>query len=98
MKTFGAPNLFVYQMMSTIMWRAQCHVLCVILLLRKIENMNYNSGFSCPEVQNPAFIEHQCQPTWNMSAPVPPAPPQDPPPPHAQHLGASKLCESFCSK
>ncbi|KAE8630190.1 hypothetical protein XENTR_v10000723 [Xenopus tropicalis] len=53
--------------------------------------MNYNSGFSCPEVQNPAFIEHQCQPTWNMSAPVPPAPPQDPPPPHAQHLGASKL-------
>eukprot|EP00079_Xenopus_tropicalis_P009470 XP_002933525.1 PREDICTED: transmembrane protein 131-like isoform X3 [Xenopus tropicalis] len=45
------------------------------------ENMNYHSGFSCPEVQNPAFIEHQCQPTWNMSAPVPPAPPQDPPMP-----------------
>ncbi|OCT99691.1 transmembrane protein 131-like isoform X2 [Xenopus laevis] len=45
------------------------------------ENMNYHSGFSCPEVQSPAFIDHQCQPTWNMSAPVPPAPPQDSPMP-----------------
>ncbi|OCT96996.1 transmembrane protein 131-like [Xenopus laevis] len=46
------------------------------------ENMNYHSGFSHPEVQNPAFIEHQCQqPTWNMSAPVPPAPTQDSPMP-----------------
>ncbi|XP_018413444.1 PREDICTED: transmembrane protein 131-like [Nanorana parkeri] len=38
------------------------------------ENMNYHNGFSCPEVQNPAFIDH-CQSTWNMN------PPETPPPP-----------------
>ncbi|KAM8939773.1 transmembrane protein 131-like isoform 2-T2 [Pelodytes ibericus] len=40
------------------------------------ENMNYHNGFS--EVQNPAFIDHQCQSTWNMSGPAPPLPPQTP--------------------
>uniref|UniRef100_A0A8C5QC89 Transmembrane 131 like n=1 Tax=Leptobrachium leishanense TaxID=445787 RepID=A0A8C5QC89_9ANUR len=35
------------------------------------ENMNYHNGF---EVQSPAFIDHQCQSTWNMSGPPPPSP------------------------
>ncbi|KAG8453991.1 hypothetical protein GDO86_000566 [Hymenochirus boettgeri] len=42
------------------------------------ENLNYHNGFSCPEVQNPTFVEQQCQPAWSMSAPVPPATPQEP--------------------
>ncbi|XP_063314608.1 transmembrane protein 131-like [Pelobates fuscus] len=42
------------------------------------ENMNYHNDFSCSEVQNPAFIDHQCQSTWNMSGPAPPPPPQTP--------------------
>lgn len=41
------------------------------------ENMNFHSSFSCPDVQNPAFID-QCQSTWNLN---PPAPPPAPPPP-----------------
>ncbi|KAG8592441.1 hypothetical protein GDO81_000499 [Engystomops pustulosus] len=41
------------------------------------ENMNFHNGFSCPDVQNPAFID-QCQSTWNLN---PPAPPPAPPPP-----------------
>ncbi|KAM4807690.1 transmembrane protein 131-like [Rhinophrynus dorsalis] len=42
------------------------------------ENMNYHNGFSCPEAQNPAFIDQQCQSTWNMSSPTAPPPPQAP--------------------
>ncbi|XP_075469237.1 transmembrane protein 131-like isoform X6 [Ascaphus truei] len=42
------------------------------------ENMNYHNGFPCPEVQNPAFIDHQYPPTWNMSPSAPPTPPQAP--------------------
>ncbi|XP_077333193.1 transmembrane protein 131-like isoform X2 [Lithobates pipiens] len=38
------------------------------------ENMNYHNGFSCPEVQNPAFINH-CQSTWNINPPEAPPPP-----------------------
>ncbi|KAM4708001.1 transmembrane protein 131-like [Discoglossus pictus] len=38
------------------------------------ENMNCHNGFPYPEVQNPSFIDHQCQSTWNISAPAP-APP-----------------------
>ncbi|XP_044156214.1 transmembrane protein 131-like isoform X1 [Bufo gargarizans] len=41
------------------------------------ENMNFHNSFSCPDVQNPAFID-QCQSTWNLN---PPAPPPAPPPP-----------------
>ncbi|XP_056418474.1 transmembrane protein 131-like isoform X2 [Hyla sarda] len=40
------------------------------------ENMNFHNSFSCPDVQNPAFID-QCQSTWNLN---PPAPPPAPPP------------------
>ncbi|XP_068135006.1 transmembrane protein 131-like isoform X2 [Hyperolius riggenbachi] len=48
------------------------------------ENMNYHNGYSCPEVQNSAFID-QCQSTWNMSPPAAalPAPPPTPPMPNS---------------
>nr|DBA29020.1 TPA: hypothetical protein GDO54_009290 [Pyxicephalus adspersus] len=42
------------------------------------ENMNYHNGFSCPEVQSPAFIDH-CQSTWNMNTPEVSPPPQPTP-------------------
>ncbi|XP_053559728.1 transmembrane protein 131-like [Bombina bombina] len=39
------------------------------------ENMNYHNSFPCSDVQNPAFIDHQCHSTWNMStSAAPPAP------------------------
>ncbi|XP_053316416.1 transmembrane protein 131-like [Spea bombifrons] len=42
------------------------------------ENMNYHNGFPCPEAQNPAFIDHQCQSTWSMNGPSAPPTPQTP--------------------
>ncbi|XP_061440547.1 transmembrane protein 131-like isoform X5 [Rhineura floridana] len=37
------------------------------------ENMNYHNGFPCPaEVQNTAFIDHNCQSTWSTPLNLPP--------------------------
>ncbi|XP_060634803.2 transmembrane protein 131-like isoform X2 [Anolis sagrei] len=37
------------------------------------ENMNYHNGFPChAEVQNTAFIDHNCQSTWNTPSSLPP--------------------------
>ncbi|XP_042324327.1 transmembrane protein 131-like isoform X5 [Sceloporus undulatus] len=37
------------------------------------ENMNYHNGFPChAEVQNTAFIDHNCQSTWNTPPNLPP--------------------------
>ncbi|XP_063812714.1 transmembrane protein 131-like [Pseudophryne corroboree] len=55
------------------------------------ENMNYHNGYSCPEVQNPAFID-QCQSTWNMNPPAPP-----PPPPPAPTMPTSWEPTSYVS-
>ncbi|CAN2388776.1 Transmembrane protein 131-like [Pristimantis euphronides] len=43
------------------------------------ENMNFHNSFSCPDVQNPAFID-QCQSTWNLNPPAPPPAPLPPGP------------------
>ncbi|KAM5193392.1 transmembrane protein 131-like isoform 2-T2 [Mantella aurantiaca] len=55
------------------------------------ENINYHNGFSCPEVQNPAFIDH-CQSTWNMNPQEAP-----PPPPPAPSMPNSWEPASFVS-
>ncbi|XP_062992321.1 transmembrane protein 131-like isoform X4 [Elgaria multicarinata webbii] len=37
------------------------------------ENMNYHNGFPCTaEVQNTAFIDHNCQSTWSTPPNIPP--------------------------
>ncbi|XP_020637024.3 transmembrane protein 131-like isoform X1 [Pogona vitticeps] len=37
------------------------------------ENMNYHNGFPCTaDVQNTAFIDHNCQSTWNTAPNLPP--------------------------
>nr|XP_033796796.1 transmembrane protein 131-like isoform X2 [Geotrypetes seraphini] len=46
------------------------------------ENMNYHTAFPSSEVQNPAFVDHSCQSSWNMNSTTPPPPP----PPPATHV------------
>uniref|UniRef100_A0A8D0HE92 Transmembrane 131 like n=1 Tax=Sphenodon punctatus TaxID=8508 RepID=A0A8D0HE92_SPHPU len=62
---------------SFIDWNATCdsqfpNMYCP-LEVNEYKNMNYHSGFPCTaEVQNTAFIDHNCQSTWSAPPNMPP--------------------------